>query len=60
MCRINTAGQIPKEVVSLNHDIIRSRTFNPVDLENILSRPVCLRPFLHNHLIVACTNPRVA
>ncbi|KAF8489481.1 hypothetical protein F5888DRAFT_1746487 [Russula emetica] len=35
---INTAGQIPKEVVSLNHDIIRTRTFNPVDLENILSR----------------------
>ena len=45
MCRINTAGQIPKEVVSLNHDIVQTRTFNPVDLENILSRPVCPRPF---------------
>lgn len=59
LCRINTAGQIPKDVVSLNHDIIRTRTFNPVDLENILSRPVCLRPFLLHHL-VASTDPYAA
>jgi hypothetical protein len=60
MCRINTAGQIPKEVVSLNHDIVRTGTFNPADLENILSRPVCLCLFLHHHLIVASTDPYVA
>ena len=48
--RINAAGQIPKEVVSLNRDIVRAHTFNPVDLEHILSRPVCLHPFLHDHL----------
>jgi hypothetical protein len=40
-CRINTAGQIPKEVVSLNRDIVRTNTFNPMDLEHIFSRPVC-------------------
>ena len=55
MSRINTAGQIQKEVVSLNHDIVRTRTFNPVDLENILSSPVC-----HHHLIVASTDSCVA
>jgi hypothetical protein len=41
--RINTAGQIPKEVVSVNRDIVRTHTFDPVDLEHILSRPVRLR-----------------
>jgi len=42
--RINTAGQIPKEVISINRDMVRDRTFNPVDLEHILARPV--RPVL--------------
>ena len=48
MCRINTAGQIPTEMVSLNRDIVRTHTFNPMDLDHILSRPVCLclYPFL--------------
>ncbi|KAH9959215.1 hypothetical protein BC827DRAFT_1214879 [Russula dissimulans] len=36
---INTAGQISKEVVSINRDMIRDRTFNPIDLERILARP---------------------
>jgi hypothetical protein len=57
-CRINTAGQISKEVVSLNHDIVRTRTFNPVDLENILSRSVCPHPV--HHLTVAFADPCVA
>jgi hypothetical protein len=42
--RINTAGHIPKEVASMNRDMVRTRTFNPADLERILSRPVCLNP----------------
>ncbi len=57
-CRINTAGQISKEVVSLNHDIVRTRTFNPVDLEKILSRSVCLHPV--HRLTVASADPCVA
>jgi len=36
---INTAGQIPKEVVSINRDMVRDGTFNPADLEHILARP---------------------
>ncbi|KAH9987788.1 hypothetical protein BJV77DRAFT_1024182, partial [Russula vinacea] len=40
----NTAGQIPKEVVSVNRDIVRMHTFDPVDLEHILSRPYDLHP----------------
>jgi hypothetical protein len=60
ICRINTAGQIPKAAVSLNHDSIRTRTFNPVDLESILSLPVCPRPFFYHHIIVAFTDPCVA
>ncbi|KAH9971376.1 hypothetical protein BGW80DRAFT_1322127 [Lactifluus volemus] len=35
---VNTAGQISKEAVSINRDMVRTRTFNPVDLERILSR----------------------
>jgi hypothetical protein len=30
--------------VSVNRDIVRMHTFDPVDLEHILSRPVCLPP----------------
>jgi hypothetical protein len=36
-------------MVSLNRDIVRTHTFNPVDLEHILSRPVCLS--LHQFLV---------
>ncbi|KAI0301520.1 hypothetical protein B0F90DRAFT_306522 [Multifurca ochricompacta] len=36
---INTAGRIPKEAVSLNRDMVRTNTFNPMDLERILARP---------------------
>jgi hypothetical protein len=44
MDRINSAGQIPKEAVSLNCDMVRMRTFDPMDLERVLSRPVCPYP----------------
>ncbi|KAI0265887.1 hypothetical protein BC834DRAFT_876787 [Gloeopeniophorella convolvens] len=36
---INSAGQIPKEVVSINRDMVRNHTYNPADLERILARP---------------------
>ncbi|KAI9462039.1 hypothetical protein F5148DRAFT_238704 [Russula earlei] len=36
---INTAGRIPKEAVSINRGMVRNGTFDPVDLELILSRP---------------------
>ena len=54
--RINTAGQIPKEAISLNCDMVRTHTFNPADLERVLSRPVCSRSSSR----FACTNSRVA
>jgi hypothetical protein len=56
MDRINTAGQIPKEAVSLNRDMVRTRTFNPMDLERVLSRPVCpatkILPFAYRLVIL--------
>ncbi|KAH9056355.1 hypothetical protein EDB87DRAFT_1637449 [Lactarius vividus] len=36
---INAAGQIPKEAVSINRDMVRSHTFDLVDLERIIARP---------------------
>jgi len=36
---INTVGQIPKEAISLNCDMVGTHTFNHVDLERALSRP---------------------
>ncbi|KAH9029497.1 hypothetical protein EDB85DRAFT_1966271 [Lactarius pseudohatsudake] len=36
---INAAGQLPKEAVSINRDMVRSHTFNLVDLERIIARP---------------------
>jgi hypothetical protein len=49
------AGHIPKEVTSINRDMVRTHTFNPVDLERILSRPVCLRSSLPH--LIPLTNP---
>ena len=39
--RINTAGQLPKEAVSINRDMVRTHTFDLADFEQILARPVC-------------------
>ena len=36
--------------------MVRTRTFNPVDLERILSRPVCSRPSLQSSVV---TKPRL-
>jgi hypothetical protein len=56
MHRINTAGHIPKEATSINRDMVRARTFNPVDLERILSRPVRTRTLSLSSVV---TKPRL-
>ena len=38
--RIDTAGHIPKEVVSINRTMVRARTFDIEDFERIIVRPV--------------------
>ncbi|KAI9457944.1 hypothetical protein BJY52DRAFT_1373808 [Lactarius psammicola] len=36
---INAAGQIPKEAVSINRDMVRTHTFDLADFERIIARP---------------------
>ena len=38
--RINTAGHIPKEAVSINRAMVRTQTFDIEDFERIIARPV--------------------
>ena len=44
--RINTAGHIPKEAVSINRDMVRTHTFDIEDFERIIARPVRLLAIL--------------
>ena len=37
---VNTAGHIPKEVVSINSTMVRAHTFDIGDFERIIVRPV--------------------
>ena len=46
--RINTAGHIPKEAVSINRAMVRTHTFDLEDFEKIIARPVC--PFTNSGL----------
>jgi hypothetical protein len=44
--RINTAGHIPKEAVSINRAMVRTQTFDIEDFERIIARPVRPDPLL--------------
>ena len=45
--RIQEAGKIPKECVSMNRDLVRDRVFKLSDINTLINRPVSFTPHLH-------------